>query len=287
MLRLKNWISIELNIDTTDPLWQNKLFFFVRIHRQNGLTININFQRDPIMPDQEQFEAENFLKRTVKEMSPDEQPREKLMNYGGESLSDAELLAILLRTGSQKMNVIQMAQALLDHFDGLRYLARKSWQDLKVIPGMGKVKSLTLEAVFELSRRIQMASLGEQVQITSPEDAVSYFGPKLRDLTKEVFIVAFLNNAKIVMGYKKISSGGSTATIVDPAEVMRQAVMNEANSILLLHNHPSGQNKESKADIQLTKRIAKSGKLLGIPVDDHIIIAGDGYTSFRAKGLLN
>lgn len=238
------------------------------------------------MNDQETFEANNFLRRTVKEMQPDEQPREKLMNYGAESLTDAELLAILMRTGSQKMNVIQMSQALLDHYDGLRYLARKSWQDLKVIPGIGKVKSLTLEAVFELSHRIQRASLGEQVQITSPEDAVAYFGPKLRDLTKEVFIVAFLNNAKIVMGYKKISSGGSTATIVDPAEVMRQSVMNEANSILLLHNHPSGNNKESRADIQLTKRIAKSGKLLGIPVDDHIIIAGDGFTSFRGKGLI-
>lgn len=239
------------------------------------------------MSDQEQFEANDFLKRTVKEMNPDEQPREKLMNYGSESLSDAELLAILLRTGSQKMNVIQMAKALLNHFDGLRYLARKDWQDMTIIPGMGNVKSLTLEAVFELSRRIQMARLGERVQITSPEDAIAYFGPKLRDLTKEVFMVAFLNNAKIVMGYKKISSGGATATIVDPAEVMRQAVMNEANSILLLHNHPSGQNKESKADIQLTNRIAKSAKLLGIPVDDHIIIAGDSYTSFRTKGLLN
>lgn len=238
------------------------------------------------MPEKEAFEARNFLKRTVKEMNPDEQPREKLMNYGGESLSDAELLAILLRTGSPKMNVIQMAKALLDHFNGLRYLARKDWQDLKIIPGMGKVKSLTLEAVFELSRRIQVASLGEQVQITSPDDAVTYFGPKLRDLTKEVFFVAFLNNAKVVTGYKKISSGGSTATIVDPAEVMRQAVMNEANSILLLHNHPSGNNSESKADLRLTKRIAKSGRLLGIPVDDHIIIAGDGFTSFRAKGLI-
>ena len=88
------------------------------------------------------------------------------------------------------------------------------------------------------------------------------------------------------MGYKKISSGGSTATIVDPAEVLRQAVMNEANSILLVHNHPSGNTKASRADIQLTKRITKSGDLLGIPVNDHIIIAGDGYTSFRAKGLM-
>lgn len=234
----------------------------------------------------ETFKADRFLNRTVKEMNPDEQPREKLMNHGGESLSDAELLAILLRTGSNKMNVIQMAQALLNHFGGLRYLARKDWQEMKIIPGMGKVKSLTLEAVFELSRRIEISELGKQVQIASPKDAVAYFGPKLRDLTKEVFIVAFLNNAKIMEGYKKISSGGTTATIVDPAEVMRQAVINEATSILLVHNHPSGSRKESRADIQLTKRLAKSGKLLGIPVDDHLIIAGDGFTSFKSKGLL-
>lgn len=237
--------------------------------------------------EQEIFEAGAFLNRTVKEMQPDEQPREKLMNYGGESLSDAELLAILLRTGTQKMNVIQMSHALLAHFDGLRNMARKDWQDLQIIPGMGRVKALTLEAIFELSRRIQMASLGDQVRITSPRDAVAYFSPKLRDLTKEVFIVAFLNNAKLITGYKKISSGGATATIVDPPEVIRQALLNEAKSILLVHNHPSGNKKASRADIQLTKRIRESGKILGIPVDDHIIIAGDGFTSFKAKGLLN
>ena len=240
------------------------------------------------MPDHEQetFEAHDYLKRTVKEMRPDEQPREKLINYGGESLSDAELLAILLRTGSPEMNVIQTSQAMLDHFGGLRNLSRRNWQELKIVPGIAKVKALTLEAVFELSRRIQVAGLGERIQITSPEDAVAYFGPKLRDLTKEVFIVAFLNNAKLVTGYKKISSGGSTSTIVDPAEVIRQAVMNEANSVLLLHNHPSGQTAASKADIQLTKRLVEAGKMLAIPVDDHLIIAGDGYTSFKEKGLI-
>lgn len=239
------------------------------------------------MDHQETFDAEAYQNRTVKEMRADEQPREKLVQHGSESLSNAELLAILLRTGSSKMNVIRMSQALLDHFGGLRTLARKSWQELKVIPGVGSVKAITLEAVFELCRRIQTASLGNQVQITSPNDAVAYFGPKLRDLTKEVFMVAFLNNSKVVTGYRRISSGGSTATIVDPAEVMRQAVMNEANSILILHNHPSGNASESKADIQLTKRIVESGKLLGIPVEDHIIIAGDRYVSFKAKGLIN
>lgn len=236
--------------------------------------------------EQENFDANTYSKRTVKEMRPDEQPREKMMRYGAESLSDAELIAILLRTGSQKMNVIDTAGALISHFDNLRNLARKNWQELKVIPGVAGVKAVTLEAVFELSRRIQAASLGERITIRCPEDAAAYFQPKLRDLTKEVFLVAFLNNAKQLTGYRKISSGGTTATIVDPAEVIRQAVMNDASSILLAHNHPSGLAKESRADINLTKRLVESGKLLGIPVDDHIIIAGDGFVSMRAKGLI-
>lgn len=244
-----------------------------------------NVDPSPSSPKEtEHFDAQTYSHRTVKEMRPDEQPREKLQRHGSESLSNAELLAILLRTGSRKMNVLQMSRALIDHFDGLRNLARKSWQQLKVVNGMGKVKSITLEAVFELSRRIQIAELGDRIEVRSPEDAAAYFGPRMRDLTKEVFLVAFLNAAKYVIGYHKVSSGGSTATIVDPAEVMRQSVLNEANSIILLHNHPSGNPDASRADLQLTRRIAHSGKLLGIPVDDHIIIAGDTYTSLRAEG---
>ncbi|MGM0587484.1 MAG: RadC family protein [Bacteroidota bacterium] len=231
------------------------------------------------------FQADAYLNRTVKEMSPDQQPREKLEKYGADSLSDAELLAILLRTGSGKMNVIQMSDALLNHFGGLRKVARKNWKQLTGIPGIGRVKGLTLSAVFELARRMQSATLGDDLSITCPEDANAYFGPRLRDLSKEVFVVAFLNAAKVLTGHQKISSGGATATIVDPAEVMRQAMLNDANSIILLHNHPSGHAKASKADIKLTKRIAESGKLLGIPVDDHIIIADQDFVSLRGEGL--
>ncbi len=233
-------------------------------------------------------ESENFRLRgkTVKEMLPDEQPREKMMRFGAESLSDAELIAILLRTGSREMNVIETSQAMLEYFDGLRKMSRKNWQQLKIVPGIATVKAITLEAVFELSRRIQVASLGDQIKITSPEDAVAYFSPRLRDLTREVFIVAFLNPAKMLTGFKKISSGGATSTIVDPKDVFHSAILNDAHSILLLHNHPSGNNRESRADIRLTKRITEAGSMLGITVDDHIIIAGDGFTSFRNKGLI-
>ena len=233
----------------------------------------------------ETFSPEDFLNRSVKDMRPDEQPREKLMKYGAGSLSDSELLAILLRTGTKKLNVIETSRALLDHFGGLHALIKKEWSELRVIPGIAKVKAITLEAAFELARRIQVAGLGEEIQITSPEDAAAFFGPKMRHLNKEVFMVAFLNNKKVMTGFHQISSGGSNATIVEPAEVLRQAIINQANSIILIHNHPSGRTEASTADINLTKRIAESGKLLGIPVDDHIIIAGYEFVSLRAERL--
>ncbi|MEX0928116.1 MAG: DNA repair protein RadC [Balneolales bacterium] len=225
-------------------------------------------------------------KKSVKELGADEQPREKLQNQGADSLSDVELLAILLRTGSSKMNVIETARILLAHFNGLRPMARKSWQELKVINGVASVKAITLEAVFELARRLQVAGPDDKVIMKSPDDVASYFGPKLRDQRKEVFVVAFLNAAKIMMGYQKISMGGVTATIVDPAEVMRQAIMNDAHSIVVLHNHPSGNATASQSDIQLTKRLSEAGKLLGIVLEDHIIIAGYGYVSLREKGIV-
>ena len=235
----------------------------------------------------EEFDADQYKGRAVREMQPDEQPREKLLNYGAESLSNAELLAILLRTGSKGMNVVDTSRALLDRFKGLRNLSKQDWQSLKVIPGIAKVKALTLEAVFELTRRIQMESLGDEVTISTPEMAAAYFMPRLRDLKHEEFYVAFLNNSKVLTGYKKVSSGGTTATVVEPAEVMRQAILNQANSILLVHNHPSGYLKESRADITLTNRLSEAGKMLGIPVVDHIIVAGDGYISLRNKSLID
>jgi len=235
----------------------------------------------------ESFSHEDFYNRTVKEMLPDEQPREKLLNYGAASLSDAELIAILLRTGTQKLNVIETSRALLTHFGGLHSLVKKDWKELSVIPGIAKVKAITLEAAFELARRIQVAGLGEEIQFTCPDSVNAFFGPKLRHLGQEVFYVAFLNSKKTMTGFHQVSSGGSNATIVEPAEVIRQAVLNQASSIILVHNHPSGTCKASNADIKLTQRISESGKLLGIPVDDHIIITGYEFISLRAEGFFN
>lgn len=225
-------------------------------------------------------------KGMVRDLPKDEQPRERLIRFGTESLSDAELLAILMRTGSKKMNVVDTSRDLLQRFGGLHKLVRKNWRELRVIDGVADVKAITLEAAFELSRRIQSKNGERPLFFKSPEDVVSCFGPRLRDQQQEYFWVVFLNAAKGVMGYQMISKGGKTATIVDPAEVMRQSIMNEAYSIIIVHNHPSGNRRASKADLAITKKLIDAGKLLDIKIDDHIIIAGYDYLSMRVEGLI-
>ncbi|SHG53760.1 DNA repair protein RadC [Fodinibius roseus] len=205
---------------------------------------------------------------------------DQFVKYGTESLTDKQLVSEVLSPSIAKE--LETAYGI-----NFREIARKDWKQIRYDTGLESEEAGKVEMFFGLSRRVQQAEIGSKIQIIDPADAVAYLGPKLRDLNKEQFIVVFLNNAKVITGFHKISSGGSTATIVDPAEVMRQAVVSQANSILLAHNHPSGNPKESRADIKLTERIVKSGKLLGIPVNDHIIIAGDSYTSMRAKGLIS
>lgn len=222
----------------------------------------------------------------VRDLANDEQPRERLARYGAECLSNSELLAILMRTGSRRMNVIDTSRELLTHFGGLHKLMRKSWRELRVIEGVADVKAITLEAAFELSRRLQSQTSEKVLFFRSPEDVASCFGPRLRDLQTEQFIVVFMNSAKAVTGQHIISKGSKTATIVDPAEVMRQAIMNESNSIIIVHNHPSANCRASKADIAITRKLITAGKMLDISVDDHIIIAGYEYLSMKSEGLM-
>lgn len=224
--------------------------------------------------------------KAVKDMPPDEQPREKLQLHGAETLSNAELLAILMRTGTRSMNVIDTARSVLDLSGGIHALAGKCWRDLRQLHGVGDVKAITLIAAFELARRVNSPEPVEKVMIRSPDAAYEYFGPKLRDLRQEVFVIGYLSPSKRLLSYEKISIGGKMATIVDPAEVLRRSIMNDAHSIILFHNHPSGNTQASQSDISLTRRIAEAGRLLGIIVEDHIIIAGHNFLSMRSKGLM-
>lgn len=206
---------------------------------------------------------------------------------GPQNLTDAELLAILLRTGTKGKSVLSIAQEIINKEVNLSVLASKSLDSLTKIPGIGKDKAATLLAAFELSRRIQSQSkLFSNKKISSPKEIAEIFIPLLRDELKEKFIVVCLNSANRIIKQETISIGNLNSSVVHPREIFKVAIDSSAANIILIHNHPSGNPDPSNEDISITKKIAESGKILDIPVFDHIIIAGNTYTSFVEKRLL-
>lgn len=223
----------------------------------------------------------------VKELPADDRPREKLILRGPQNLSDAELLAILLRTGKKGTSVLQMAQELINKEGNLAVLASKSIDALVKTSGIGKDKAATLLAAFEISRRIQhRAKWFSEKKITSPNDIAEIYIPLMRDELKENFIVVCLNSANKIIKHETISIGNLNSSVVHPREVFKVAIETSAASIILIHNHPSGNPEPSNEDISITKKIVESGKIMDIPVHDHIIIAGNKFTSFVDRRLI-
>jgi DNA repair protein RadC len=226
-------------------------------------------------------------KLTVKELPLDDRPREKLLLRGAQSLSDAELVAILLRTGKKGKSVIEIARELINSEGKLAMLATKTVDSLQKISGIGKDKAAALAAAFELSRRIlsQPKWLSNK-KITSPQDVAEIFIPILRDDNKEKFIVVCLNSANKIIKHEIISVGNLNSSVVHPREIFKVAIDNSSASIILIHNHPSGNPEPSNEDIRITKKIVETGKIMDIPVFDHLIIAGETYTSLVEKRIL-
>ena len=225
-------------------------------------------------------------KLTVKELPLDDRPREKLLLRGAQSLSDAELVAILLRTGKKGKSVIEIARELINSEGNLAMLATKTVDTLQKISGIGKDKAATLAAAFELSRRIlSQPKWFSNKKITSPQDVAEIFIPILRDDNKEKFIVVCLNSANKIIKHEVISVGNLNSSVVHPREVFKVAIDNSSASIILIHNHPSGNPEPSNEDMRITKKIVETGKVMDIPVFDHLIIAGETYTSFIEKRL--
>lgn len=229
---------------------------------------------------------DNEKRMTVKELPSDDRPREKLLHKGAESLSDAELIAILLRTGKKGKSVLEISQELINDEKNLALLATRSIKSLTKISGIGNDKAVTLAAAFELSRRIlSQSKWRSDKKITSPQDIADIFIPILRDEVKEKFMVVCLNSANKVIKYETISVGNLNSSVVHPREIFKVAIDNNSASIILIHNHPSGNPEPSNEDIRITKKLVESGKILEIPVFDHVIIAGETYTSFVEKRL--
>ena len=226
-------------------------------------------------------------KLTVKDLPFDDRPREKLLLRGAQNLSDAELIAILLRTGKKGKSVLEIAREIINSEGNLALLATKTVDSLNKFDGIGNDKAATLAAAFEISRRIlSQAKWISNRKVTSPQDMAEIFIPLLRDEVKEKFIVVCLNSANRVIKYETISIGILNSSLVHPREIFKVAIDNSSASIILIHNHPSGNPEPSNEDIKITKKIVESGKILDISVFDHLIIAGETYTSFVEKRII-
>jgi DNA repair protein RadC len=223
----------------------------------------------------------------IKSWSPEDRPREKLLLKGTPVLSDAELVAILLGTGTTTTSAVELAKRVLQTVDNnLHELARLSVKDLMKVKGIGEVKAITIIAALELGRRKKDLDPEEKPRISSSRDVFEILKANLLDIHHEEFWVLLLNRANRVIKKHQISQGGVAGTVADPKIIFKVALAELASGIVLAHNHPSGNLTASQADIDLTKKLKEAGKLLEIQVLDHVIIAGQKYFSFADEGML-
>lgn len=227
---------------------------------------------------------DHMARLTIKSLAEDDRPREKLMIKGRHSLSDAELIAILLSSGNRDETALQLAQRILGSCNNsINTLAKMQLSDLQKFRGVGEAKAVTIAAALELARRRSDTSI-EKIRITHSREAYHFINPKLSDLPHEEFWVIFLNRASNLIKAECISKGGVSGTVVDVRLILKPAVECLASSIIMAHNHPSGSLRPSSQDSTLTKKVKEGAKLLDIHLQDHIIIGEQQYYSFADQG---
>jgi DNA repair protein RadC len=232
---------------------------------------------------------ENFNKpsTSIKNWAADDRPREKMVSKGAAILSNSELIAILINNGSKEKSAVDLAKEILKlGSDNLNELGKLTLKDFQKIKGIGIAKAITIAAALELGRRRQAAATLDKPIVQSSKDIAHYLKALLKDFTYEVFAVLFLNQANKVNHFEIISRGGITGTVADPRIILKKALEEDATSIVLSHNHPSGSLKPSRADEALTQKIKEAAKYFDIKVIDHIIVSEEGFYSFADEGIL-
>ena len=224
-------------------------------------------------------------KRTIPHWPARERPRERFYAEGGEVLADTELLALLLGTGAKGRTAVDLARELISEYGSLSGLAARSVKELTRVKGVGLAKAVRLGAAFELSRRLRTPP-DDKLLLGSPDRVASYYAPKMEHLKKEVFRIALLDSQNGLIRDVRISEGTLSASLVHPREVFKEAIAESAASLILVHNHPSGDPTPSREDLQLTRQLAECGKLLQLRVHDHVIIGRGRYVSLAERGAL-
>jgi len=222
----------------------------------------------------------------LRDLPQEERPRERLKKFGAEALSLQELIAIILETGNKKENVLRIAQNLLSHFGTLEKLFNASIEELQKVEGIGFAKACRLKAAFKLGERLLSQKQFLRQKIQSPQDVFKLLRFEIGNKKKEHFKILSLDSRNRIISIDDISVGTLNSALVHPREVFFPAIQNLANSIILVHNHPSGDPSPSKNDILVTKKLLSASKILGIPIVDHIILTKDSYLSFKDKGLI-
>ncbi|WP_208528098.1 MULTISPECIES: DNA repair protein RadC [Jeotgalibacillus] len=222
----------------------------------------------------------------IRDFKDEDRPRERLKMQGPQSLSNQELIAILLRTGSKQESVLTLANKLLHEFNGLRSLKEASFEEITTLKGIGDAKAIQILAAVEIGRRIANITFEDRFTIRSPEDGASMLMNEMRFLTQEHFVALYLNTKNQVIHQQTIFIGSLNASIVHPREVFKEAFKRSAASIICAHNHPSGDPSPSKEDIDVTRRLVECGKMIGIEVLDHLIIGEKKYVSLKEKGYM-
>jgi DNA repair protein RadC len=224
-------------------------------------------------------------KTSIKNWAEDDRPREKMAKHGAEILSNAELLAIIINNGSKDKSAVELAQEILRlGQNNLDELGKLTLSDLQKIKGIGLAKAISIAAALEIGRRRSTSNILERIKLTKSKEIAAYLRTVLKDQPNEVFAVLYLNQANKVKNFKIMSRGGITGTVADPRVILKQALEESATSIILSHNHPSGNLKPSLQDKELTQKIKIAASYLDIKVLDHIIVSDEGHYSFADAG---
>lgn len=225
-------------------------------------------------------------KLRIIDLPENERPRERLLRYGAENLSNVELLAIILRTGSNKENILNLCGRIIEKCGGLNGILNSSSKELLQIKGIGNAKAAQILALVELSKRFKSFKSGDSFKITNPSDVALLLMEEMRFLKQEFLKVIMLNTKNYVIKVKDVFIGSLNSSIVHPREIYCEAIKNSSSSIIICHNHPSGDPLPSSEDINVTNRLKECSKLIGIELLDHIIIGDGVYISLKEKGIL-
>jgi len=223
---------------------------------------------------------------TIHDLPKPERPRERLQKFGPEALSAQELLALVIGRGIPKKSVMSIAQELLMRFGNIKAISQATIEELSQIKGIGLAKAAQIKACFELGKREDLEPEVKDFDVKNPEGVVKAIRASIKDKAKEHFKLILLNPRNKIIGISTISVGILNASLVHPREVFKDAIMHSAASVVLAHNHPSGDPEPSEDDLKITKKLVESGKILGIEVIDHIVIGKNNFCSFKERGLI-